>query len=375
MMTEHLARQPQSLPGVVETLSQPFTETPPKEPQVRDPRSKLQHLAVCRGDKALYKKSTGLERLEFVNQALPEITLKEIDLSTSLVGKPLRAPLMIAPMTGGNPRSHEINQVLACAAERWGLPMGVGSQRIALENSSLAPYFKIRATAPNVVLFANIGGAQLVKGWGETEARRAVEMIGADALFIHINAMQEAIQGGNLDFRGLKRRIQQVCAALHKDGIPVFVREVGFGISAQAAEQLVECGVAGIDCAGAGGTSWAKVEAQCAKSEIRQRMGQHFAEWGIPTGQSIQNVRQIAGTVPLIATGGLRNGVDLAKALALGADIGAMARGFLIKAHEGEEALEQFIENTLMELRICMFGIGAENLSALKGTPFLETNA
>jgi isopentenyl-diphosphate delta-isomerase len=334
----------------------------------RDPTAKLQHMDACLDGAVEYVKTTGLECLDFVNQALPEVSLDAIDLSTELAGKPLHAPLMISPMTGGTERGHAINQRLARAAERWQIPMGVGSQRIAIENPDRAGYFQVREAAPTTLVLANLGGAQLVRGWGAEQARRAVAMIGADALFIHLNPLQEAIQGGDQDFRGLTAHIHELCEALRGDGIPVFVREVCFGLSVAATARLVDCGVAGLDCAGAGGTSWAKVEALCARTERRRIMGQRFGEWGIPTRQSIANVRSVSPTIPLIACGGLRNGIDLAKVLALGADIGSMARPFLLKAQEGEEALDRFIADTLTELRICMFGAGAAHLKGLRGT-------
>ncbi len=333
-----------------------------------DPQAKRQHLEVCLGDGVEYHKTTGFERHEFVNQALPDVSLEAIDLTTSLAGHPIQAPLMIAPMTGGTEEGLRINRRLARAAERWRLPMGVGSQRVAIEDSDRACYFRIRDQAPTALLFANFGGAQLVKGWGPDQARRAVEMIGANALFVHLNPIQEAIQGGDQDFRDLARRLTELCKALHADGIPVFAREVCFGMSIEASRRLIDCGVAGIDCSGAGGTSWAKVEALCARTERRRVMGQRFGECGIPTSRSVRNVRSVAADLPLIACGGLRNGVDLAKALALGADVGAMARPFLLKAHESEAALDAFIADTLTELRICMFGAGAPNLKALRGT-------
>jgi isopentenyl-diphosphate delta-isomerase len=220
-------------------------------------------------------------------------------------------------------------------------------------------------------LFANIGAVQLVKGWGVDEARRAREMIESDALLHHQNPKQEAIQSGDQDFRGLADKIRVVASTLHKSGVPVFVREVGFGISQDAARRLIDCGIQGIDCAGAGGTSWAKVESICAKSERRKIMGDVFGEWGIPTAQSILNVRSVSDRIPLIATGGLRSGVDVAKALALGADIGSMARPMLVAADQGDEAIDRFIERTLTELRIAMFGVGAATVEALGGTPAL----
>jgi isopentenyl-diphosphate delta-isomerase len=336
-------------------------------PCVRDPKAKLRHIEVCLRDDVEYRKTTELEAFELINQALPEVSLEHVDLSCRLVGKPIGAPLMIAPMTGGTEQGHQINCQLARAAQRWHLPMSVGSQRVALEDPARAAFFAVRAEAPDTVVFANFGAAQLVRGWGVAEARRAVSMVRADALFIHLNPIQEAIQGGDQDFRGLAARLTALCRGLAADGIPVFAREICFGLSPEAAGMLVNCGVAGIDCAGAGGTSWAKVEALCARTERRRLMGLRFGEWGIPTSRSILNVRAVSSTIPLIATGGLRNGVDLARAIALGADVGAMARPFLLKVREGEDALDRFIADTLEELRICMFGVGAENVAALRG--------
>ncbi len=340
----------------------------PEQSNQRDPQSKTQHIDACLTDAVEYTKSAGFERYTFVNIALPEVSLEEIDLSTTLVGKALKAPVMISPMTGGVARAGEINQLLAAAAERHGLAMGVGSQRVGIEDPSRASTFKVRDAAPSAVIFANIGGVQLNKGWGEEHAIRAVEMIEADALFLHLNPIQEAIQGGDQDFRGLQARIAAVCEALDKRGIPVFAREVGFGMSTDAARRLVNAGVKGIDCSGAGGTSWAKVESICAKSERRKVMGAIFGEWGIPTTQSILNVRAASTTIPLIACGGLRSGIDVAKAIALGADVGSMARPFLVAADRGPDAIDTFVEQVVEELRICMFGIGAADIASLKGT-------
>ncbi|MCC5860687.1 MAG: type 2 isopentenyl-diphosphate Delta-isomerase [Gammaproteobacteria bacterium] len=336
----------------------------------RDPAAKRQHLDVCLYEDVEYRKSTGLEVWTFQNDALPEVSLEHLDLSGSLVGRRLGAPLMISPMTGGTRRAGELNLRLARVAQRFGLAMGVGSQRLALEDAARARWFRVRHVAPDIALFANFGGAQLVRGWGVDEARRAVEMIEADALFIHLNPIQEAIQGGDQDFRGLARRLEALCTALRADGIPVFAREVGFGLSENAARRLIECGVAGLDCAGAGGTSWARVEALCARSERRRILGERFAEWGIPTSQSILNVRRVTADIPLIACGGLRDGMDVARALALGADVGSMARPMLLRAHESEAALAAFVDSVLTELRVCMFGSGAANVKALRGRVF-----
>jgi isopentenyl-diphosphate delta-isomerase len=334
---------------------------------LRDPQAKLRHLEACLTQPVEYRKRTGLEAFDFVNQALPEVSLAALDLSAVLAGKTLRAPLMIAPMTGGTEEGLAINRRLAAAAERFGLAMSVGSQRVALERAQLERFFVVRDVAPGIPLFANMGAGQLVRGWGAAEARRAIAMIGADALFVHLNPIQEAIQGGDRDFRGLASRLSLLCRELGAEGIPVFAREVCFGLSQDAARRLVDCGVSGLDCSGAGGTSWAKVEAFCAPTPQRRELGLRFGEWGIPTADSIQNVRSVSADICLIASGGLRSGLDLAKALALGADIGAMARPFLLAAHEGEAALERLIEGILEELRICMFGTGAPDVRTLRG--------
>ncbi len=339
-------------------------ETPPK----RDPRAKLRHIDACLSDEVEYFKSTGLEHWEFLNNALPEVSLQQIDLSTTFLGKRLGAPLMIAPMTGGTERGAAINRILAESAERWQIPMGVGSQRLGVEDANRAKFYRLRQVAQTTLLFANMGGAQLVRGWGASEARRAVDMVGADALFVHLNPIQEAVQGGDLDFRGLERALGQLCRSLGEDGIPVLAREVCFGMSREVCLRLRDCGVAGIDCAGAGGTSWAKVEALCARNDAGREAGERFGEWGIPTAQSISNARQACPELPLIATGGLRTGIDLAKAIALGAKLGAMARPFLLKAHEGGAAVDAFIAEILSDLRVCLFGVGAACLSDLHET-------
>jgi isopentenyl-diphosphate delta-isomerase len=341
-------------------------------PLVRDPQSKAHHIDACLTPEVEYTKSAGFDAYDFVNQALPELSLEHLDLKTTLVGKPMKAPLMIAPMTGGIERAHVLNLRLAAAAERHGLAMGVGSQRVGLESDERAAFFKVRSVAPTIVLFANFGVGQLVKGWGVDEASAAVDMIGADALFLHMNPVQEAAQGGDVDFRGLVPRIRALCSAMRERGTPVFAREVGFGISKEAAKRLIDVGVAGIDCAGAGGTSWAKVEGICAKTERRRKMGMAFGEWGIPTAQAIVDVRSVSQRIPLIATGGLRSGLDLAKAIALGADVGAMARPMLVAANKGEEVLDTFIQDTLDELRIAMFGVGAADLDGLRRSPALR---
>lgn len=349
------------------TPADPISPTAAEAVQ-RDPRSKSRHLDVCLNEPVDYAKSAGFDAWDFINDAMPEVSLEHVDLSTTIAGRPMRAPLMIAPMTGGTPEGLAFNRRLAAVAQHFGLAMGVGSQRVALERSELAAHFRVRDLAPDIPLFANFGAGQLARGWGADEARRAIAMIGADAIYIHFNAVQEAIQGGDRDFREIASRLTALCRDLEGDRIPVFAREVGFGMSGDAARRLRDCGVAGVDCAGAGGTSWAKVEAFCAATPQRRALGLTFGEWGTPTAQCIVDIRRVLPDVTLVATGGLRSGIDLAKAIALGADMGAMARPMLKKAHDGEAALHAFIESIIAELRVCMFGVGAANLAALRGT-------
>ena len=334
---------------------------------LRDPEAKQRHIDACLEQSVEYVRTTGLERYSFVNEALPELSLSELDLSASIAGRALRVPLMIAPMTGSTARGQVINRRLAAVAERYGFAMGVGSQRVALESPERAEFFRVRDVAPNVPLFANLGAGQIARGYGANEARRAIAMIGADALFVHFNAMQEAVQGGDRDFRGVAKRLAVICRDLAAEGVPVYAREVCFGMSEATARRLVDCGVAGIDCSGAGGTSWAKVEAWCARNDRAKELGLAFGEWGIPTSESILNVRRAAPDLQLVASGGLRSGIDLAKAIALGADIGAMARPFLVAAHAGEEAVVRLVESVLEELRICMFATGSGTVRELRG--------
>lgn len=347
-------------------LEDPSASTAQPTGPMRDPKSKQRHIDACLEQPVEYRKSAGFERFEFVEEAMPELSLDALDLSCQLAGRRLQAPFMISPMTGGTARGLEINRRLAAAAERFGLAFGVGSQRVALEDARRGAYFRVRNVAPGVPIFANLGAAQFVRGYGVEHARRAVAMIDADALFVHFNPLQEAVQGGDRDFRGVAAAFANLCRDLERDGIPVFARAICFGLTGATARRLVECGAAGIDCSGAGGTSWTRVEAYCARTERGRALGLRFGEWGIPTADSIRNVRDAAPGIPLIASGGLRSGIDLAKALALGADVGAMARPLLIEAHKGEQALHDFVAGLLEELRICMFATGSSTVVQLR---------
>jgi isopentenyl-diphosphate delta-isomerase len=314
--------------------------------------------------------TTGLEQYRFVHEALPELNLADIDLSTSLFGKPLRLPLLISSMTGGTERAYIINQTLATAAQEAGIAMGLGSMRAALEEPSLAESFLVvRKVAPDILLFANLGAVQLNYGYALDHCRRAVEMVQADGMFLHFNALQEALQPeGNTQFAQLLSKIEAVCKGLE---VPVIAKEVGWGISEETARRLANAGIAAIDVAGAGGTSWSQVEMYRADTETRRRVAATFRDWGIPTAQSIQMVQRGAPHVPVIASGGLRNGLDIAKTIALGARLAGMAGPFLKAAVVSTKEVLETVEVTAWELQTTMFCIGAASLDQLSNTPHL----
>jgi isopentenyl-diphosphate delta-isomerase len=325
--------------------------------------------AARRGQDALT-----FDRVRFEPATLPEVSFDEIDLSLRFLGKPMAAPLMVSPMTGGIKRAGDLNRRMARAAERAGLAFGVGSQRVALEVHSRASDFRVRDVAPTIPLFANLGAVQLVKGYNADHARRAVEMIEADALYLHVNAMQEIVQsGGDTSWRGVLSAIGRVCDRLQRgrDPVPVFVREVGFGIPEDQARRLIDAGVTGLDCTGGGGTSWTLLEGRVAGDRSRARVGQTFADWGLTTPESILAVRRASKKLPVIASGGLRTGLDVAKAVALGATIAGMAAPVLRAAEQGDEAVSELLETVIYELRATLFGVGAKTLAHFRRAPRL----
>jgi len=314
--------------------------------------------------------TTGLERYRFNHLAVPEIDLQDIDTTQTLFGRTLAAPLLISSMTGGTAEAKEINLRLAAAAQAHGLAMGVGSQRAALERPEIADTFKVRSKAPDVLLFANLGAVQLNYGYGIEECRRAVDMIEADALILHLNVLQEAVQPeGDTRWGGLLNKIEAICRALP---VPVIAKEVGWGISEQAARLLIDAGVTALDVAGAGGTSWSEVEYHRAPTAFHAKVARSFADWGIPTAESLQMVRRASTQVILFASGGLRDGIDIAKCIALGADLGGMAGPFLKAAADSPEALDETIRVVKAQLRISMLCVGAQNLIALRHTPLFD---
>jgi isopentenyl-diphosphate delta-isomerase len=328
---------------------------------------KLDHIRIVLGEDVAAKGvATGFAAYRLPHRALPEIDLAEVDTRTSFLGKPLSAPLLISSMTGGAASAEQINLALAEAAEHLGLAMGVGSQRAAVADSRLAATYQVRRVAPHIPLLANIGAVQLNYGFGVEQCQRAVDMIEADALILHLNPLQEAVQPeGNTNFKGLLQAIEALCRALE---VPVIAKEVGNGIGAADARRLYECGVQVIDVAGAGGTSWSEVEKFRQPNEQGVRVAGAFGDWGIPTTECIRQVRAALPSATIIGSGGVRSGVDVAKAIALGADLAGTAKPALASAidERGAAAVVEGLEAFIRELRVAMFCAGCANLSALR---------
>ena len=314
--------------------------------------------------------TSGLECYRFTHCCLPELDRSEIDLTTTFLGKRLSAPLLISSMTGGIEQAGTINQRLAEVAQHYRIAMGVGSQRVAVEKPIVASTFAVRSHAPDILLFANLGAVQLNYNYGLEQCLRVVEQIEADALILHLNPLQECIQTtGDTNFRGLLDKINTLCSVLP---VPVIAKEVGNGISAAMAKKLLDAGVKAIDVAGAGGTSWAKVESERAETPLQRRLGMTFADWGLPTAECIASIRRAAPEVPLIASGGLRHGLDIAKAIALGADMGGMALPFLQAAAQSEAALECLVEVLIAEMTTVLFCTGNASIEQLKTSSALQ---
>jgi isopentenyl-diphosphate delta-isomerase len=332
---------------------------------------KADHIRICLEEDVQFCETTnGLERYRFIHACLPEIDRHDIDISTNFLGKHLAAPLLISSMTGGTAQAGMINRSLAEVAQNYKLAMGVGSQRVAVEKPQVVETFAVRKYAPDVLLFANVGAVQLNYKYGLDECLRIIDMLEADALILHINPLQECIQPrGDVNFRGLLDKINKLCNQL---SVPVIAKEVGNGISGAMAEKLIAAGVTAIDVAGAGGTSWAKVEGERAENALQRRLGRTFADWGLPTAECITSVRAIAPHVPLIASGGLRHGLDVAKAIALGADIAGLAMPFLQAAVVSETALSELVEALMAEIITVLFCTGNANLDQLKHSASLQ---
>ncbi|RDI96207.1 type 2 isopentenyl-diphosphate Delta-isomerase [Meiothermus sp. QL-1] len=318
-------------------------------------KRKRKHLEVCLSEPVEYTRTTtGFERYRLRYRALPELSLEEVDLTTPFLGKTLRAPFLIGAMTGGEAQGARINRALAQAAEALGVGMMLGSQRVMLERPQARASFQVRAFAPTALLVGNLGLAQLNRGYGKAELEEAVALVGADALALHANPLQEALQlGGDTDFRGLVAKLQRLLPQLP---FPVLLKEVGHGIGREVAGMLAGLPLAALDVAGAGGTSWARVEELVHHGRI---VHPELVELGLPTAEALVECRETLPHLPLIASGGIRTGIDAAKALALGAQAVAVARPLLAPALEGPEAVVAWIQAFLHELRVALYTIGA----------------
>ena len=332
---------------------------------------KADHLRIClEEDVQFHRLTNGLERYRFMHCCLPELDRSEIDITTSFLGKHLGVPLLISSMTGGTQQAKQINYRLAEVAQEYKLAMGVGSQRVAVENPDVADTFAVRSLSPDILLFANLGAVQLNYTYGFEQCLQVVDLLEADALILHLNPLQECIQpNGDTNFRGLLDKIESLCSKLP---VPVIVKEVGNGISGKMAQHLINVGVSAIDVAGAGGTSWAKVESERAENPFQRQLGKTFADWGLPTAECLIGIRNINQNIPLIASGGLRDGVDVAKAIALGADVAGLAWPFLRAASESSQALDQLVQLLIAELTTVLFCTGNATISDLRHSDVLE---
>lgn len=331
------------------------------------------HIRICLDEKVQVNQITnGLEKYQFTHVCLPELDYQEIDISTTFLNRQLNTPLLISSMTGGTENAQLINQRLARIAQKYGLPMGIGSGRVIIEKPEIAPTFQVRDYAPNIILLANLGAVQLNYGYGWEECLKLVDILEADALILHFNPLQECIQPeGDTNFKDLLKKIEQVCDKL---SIPVIAKEVGNGISAKMAEKFINVGVKAIDVAGMGGTSWAMVESERAKNPLQRELGKTFANWGIPTADCVKDIRQKYPEIPLIASGGIRNGLEVAKMLALGADMVGLAYPFLKTAITSEEAIEELVKLLIAEIKTVLFCTGNKNINSLKTSQTLMVN-
>jgi isopentenyl-diphosphate delta-isomerase len=327
-------------------------------------RRKRDHIEIVVSGVARHSSPAGFDHIHFLHNALPEVDYDAIDLSVDFLGRRLKLPFLASSMTGGPDVSERINRAIAEAAQAMGFAMGVGSQRISLttqDKHGLGP--ELRRIAPDVPIYGNLGAVQLVNGMGIEDARRAVGQIGADALILHLNPLQEALQeGGDRNWAGVEAAIEKLVRVLE---VPLIAKEVGSGISGAVARRLVNCGVAAIDVAGAGGTSWAAVEGRRAGDPQGQSLGEIFRDWGIPTARALSHVREACPDVPLIASGGIRHGLDAAKAIRLGATLAGQAASLLGPAIEGTEAVIAHVEAFATALRIACLATGSGDLAAL----------
>lgn len=328
---------------------------------------KTEHIRLCLTDEVEgVNKTTGLEGISFIHNALPEINFHEINIETSFLSKRIKAPFLVSSMTGGSELASKININLAKASEEKGWAIGLGSTRALLESTAHEESFLIREYAKSVPLIANLGAVQFNYGYGVEECQEIVDRTEADSLVLHLNSLQEVIQdGGDVNFENLLPKIEEVCKKL---SVPVGVKEVGFGIDGTVAKKLYDVGISYIDVAGAGGTSWSQVEKLRTKDPLRKKAAEAFNNWGIPTKECIVSVRSKLPEVPIVASGGMKTGVDAAKAITIGANVVGFARTLLKAATESVESVIEVMDQIEFELKMTMFGIGVKNIEELRNT-------
>jgi isopentenyl-diphosphate delta-isomerase len=332
-------------------------------------KRKTDHININLNEDVQSGISTGLEKYQFIHEALPEIDLLDVRTHIEIFGKNLSSPILISSMTGGSPESEIINIRLAQAAQEKKIALGVGSQRAALESPALSKSFDVRKYAPDILLFGNIGAIQLNNGYKTDDCKRAIDMIEADGLILHLNPLQEALQsGGDTNFKGLINNIETICKNI---SVPIIAKEVGWGISERTTRMLLNSGISAIDVAGAGGTSWSQVEMFDAESEYYRQLALTYKYWGLTTSKSILNVKNAAPDLPIFASGGLINGLDMAKCIALGASLAGSAGIFLKVATISTDRVIELIKLFQNQITISMFASGSVELSDLKNKLFV----
>jgi len=341
----------------------PKKKTPYNPDERSTSQDKIDHIRVCLKENVESTQTTGFEKFYLVNNPMPDMDFSDVSTRCTFLKKSIAAPFIISPITGGYENSVVINKNLAKAAQELGVVMSVGSQRLGIENPSLVPTYQVRDVAPDIPLLANLGAIYLNYDYGLEECERTVNMIGADALCLYLNPMQKIMQGpDHTDFKGLFEKIAHVCRHL---SVPVIVKEVGFGLSSNAAEKLQQAGVAMLDVAGAGGTSWTRIT-RLIKNKPDDDDTACFDSWGIPTADALIAARSAADKTPLIASGGIRTGIDIAKAIALGAGYAGMALPLVAPASRSADAVKRKIEKVLNELKMAMFSCGESTLDRLR---------